>query len=85
MVKTPLALTENEMEMEMRISWDVSSKQSTASVPGGSQDPWRCGTEGRLVSGHGGVGWQLDEVTSVIFSNLNGSMTLWHSPHLPPC
>lgn len=81
MVKTPLTLT--EMRMEMRISWDVSAKPRTASIPEGSPGLWRCGTEGRLVSRHGGVGWQLDEEICVISSSLNDSMTLWHSPLLP--
>lgn len=81
MVKTPLALA--EMTMEMRISWDVSAKPRTASIPEGSPGLWRCGTEGRLVSRHGGVGWQLDEEICVISSSLNDSMTLWHSPLLP--
>jgi len=40
-------------------------------IPGGVQEPWRCGTFGDMVSGHGGGGlWILE-----VISNLNDSMT----------
>ena len=37
-------------------------------IPGGVQELWECGTEGR---GHGGGGLGLDWVISAVFSNLN--------------
>jgi len=44
-------------------------------VPGGVQEPWRCGTEG-----HGQWAWLgglvLDLVILEVFSNLNESMIL---------
>ena len=44
-------------------------------VPGGVQEPWRCGTEGRGVWAWGG-GLGLDPVILVVFSNHNDSVVL---------
>ena len=44
-------------------------------VPGGVPEPCGCGTED-VVSGHGGMGWRLDQVILEAFSSLNDSMIL---------
>ena len=45
-------------------------------VPGDAQEPWRCGTEGRVLVATLMGSEMLDYVTLEVFSNLNDSMIL---------
>ena len=46
-------------------------------VPGGVQETWRYGAEGRGLVGMVVMGWQLDQMILDVFSNLNYSLILW--------
>ena len=45
-------------------------------IRGDAQEMYRCGTEGRGLVGMVTLGWWLDWMTSVVFSNINDSAVL---------
>ena len=68
---------DNRKSFSARVVAQAAQGGGTVTVPGGVQELWRCGTE---VCGQW-VWWDglgLDLMVSVVFSNLNDSMTLRH-------
>ena len=54
------------------MQWHSCPGSGGVTIPGGAQEPWRCGTEVR-----GGDGLELDLGILEVFSNTNGSKILY--------